>query len=214
MLYRDMRLDVVEYAIGLFLPVSHLAPAAEMNNMSDIIWPEGYWPGFTDNFASNEIVVPHLSAQEVWPYLVDTRFWPTYYSNVSEIRFHEGSGPKLSDGARFGFTTFGFPVDAEIVEFVQPAAGQAARLAWHGWSGEAESRGDAHHAWLFEDLPGGRVRLLTRPVNRSMWGLRARSSARRRSCCSMSPMRISMQRENRSSSPRSPNLKSVVRRSS
>ena len=25
--------------------------------MSDIIWPEGYVPGFTDNYCSNEVIV-------------------------------------------------------------------------------------------------------------------------------------------------------------
>jgi hypothetical protein len=35
-------------------------------------------------------------------------------------------------------------------------------VAWHGWvEGDAESRLDVHHAWLLEDLPGGRVRVLT-----------------------------------------------------
>ncbi|HKP78404.1 MAG TPA: SRPBCC domain-containing protein [Phenylobacterium sp.] len=134
--------------------------------MSDIVWPQDYLPGFTDNFASNEIVVPKLNTADVWPYLVDPRFWPTYYSNVSEISFHEGFGPELSAGARFRFTTFGFQVEAEIVEYVPPAAGQPARLAWHGWSGEAQTRGDAHHAWLIEDLPGGRVRLLTQETQK------------------------------------------------
>jgi hypothetical protein len=35
-------------------------------------------------------------------------------------------------------------------------------VAWHGWvEGDAETRLDVHHAWLIEDLPGGRVRVLT-----------------------------------------------------
>lgn len=130
--------------------------------MTDIIWPEGYLPGFTDNFVSNEIIVPNLSAAEVWPYLNDTRFWPLCYGKVHEIRFRDDSGPQLCDRARFRFTTFGFPVEAEIVEYVLPAAGRPARLAWHGWvEGDADSRADVHHAWLFEDLAGGRVRILT-----------------------------------------------------
>jgi hypothetical protein len=45
---------------------------------------------------------------------------------------------------------------------VPPVAGEAARVAWHGWvEGDADSRLDVHHAWLFEDLPGNRVRILT-----------------------------------------------------
>ena len=40
--------------------------------MSDIIWPERYLPGTTDNYVSNEIIVAGLSAPEVWPYLAKT----------------------------------------------------------------------------------------------------------------------------------------------
>jgi 3-hydroxyisobutyrate dehydrogenase len=130
--------------------------------MSDIIWPEQYLPGTTDNYVSNEIIVASLTAAEVWPLLNNTSAWPTYYSNASEIRFHDGTGPELSQGSRFRFTTFGFPVEAEVTEYEPPAAGKPARVAWHGWvEGAAETRLDVHHAWLFEDLPGGRVRILT-----------------------------------------------------
>lgn len=130
--------------------------------MSDIQWPAQYLPGTTDNFVSNEIILAGLSVGEVWPWLNDTRAWPTYYSNASEIRFHDGTGPYLSKGARFRFTTFGFPVEAEVVEYEPAEKGNPARVAWHGWvEGDATHRLDVHHAWLFEDLPGGRVRLLT-----------------------------------------------------
>ncbi|MEB6381097.1 SRPBCC domain-containing protein [Leclercia adecarboxylata] len=131
-------------------------------NQSAIVWPQDYLPGTTDNFASNEIIVAGLTAQAVWDQLNDTRLWPAYYSNAEDIRFHDGSGPLLSAGARFRFTTFGFPVEAQVTEYVPPVAGQAARIAWHGWvEGDAASRLDVIHAWLFEDLPGNRVRILT-----------------------------------------------------
>ncbi len=135
--------------------------------MSDIIWPDDYLPGMTENFASNEIIVAGLSAADIWLQLNDTRAWPTYYSNASDIRFHDGSGPELSQGARFRFTTFGFPVEAEVTEHEPPAAGKPARVAWHGWvEGDSETRLDVHHAWLFEDLPGGRVRVLTQETQK------------------------------------------------
>ncbi|WP_368528449.1 SRPBCC domain-containing protein [Enterobacter cloacae] len=114
---------------------------------SAIIWPDDYLPGTTDNFASNEIIVAGLSAKAIWAQLNDTTLWPNYYSNAEDIRFHDGSGPELSANARFRFTTFGFPVEAQVTEYVPPVDGEAARIAWH--------------AWLFEDLPGNRVRILT-----------------------------------------------------
>ncbi|WP_162842163.1 SRPBCC domain-containing protein [Kosakonia pseudosacchari] len=129
---------------------------------SAIVWPQDYLPGTTDNFASNEIIVAGLTAHDIWAQLNDTRLWPTYYSNAQDIRFHDESGPLLSAGARFRFTTFGFPVEAQVCEYVPPVAGQAARIAWYGWvEGDENSWLDALHAWLFEDLPGNRVRILT-----------------------------------------------------
>lgn len=38
--------------------------------------------------------------------------------------------------------------------------------AWHGWAGEDDTRLDVHHAWLVEDLPGGRVRILTQETQK------------------------------------------------
>ena len=63
---------------------------------------------------------------------------------------------------RFAFKTFGLSVEAQVVEYIPPVLGQPARVAWHGWAdGDAETRLDAHHAWLLEDLSGGRVRVLS-----------------------------------------------------
>ena len=49
---------------------------------SAIVWPEGYLPGTTDNFASNEIIVSGLTAKQIWAQLDDTTLWPTYYSTA------------------------------------------------------------------------------------------------------------------------------------
>ena len=53
-------------------------------------------------------------------------------------------------------------VEAEVTEYQSPGLGQPGRVAWHGWSGGgADTRLDVHHAWLVENLDGGRVRILT-----------------------------------------------------
>ena len=131
--------------------------------MSEIVWPEGYVPGFTDNFCSNEVIVGGLSVEDIWPLLNEPARWPGYYPNASDVRIQDHEGPGLDLGVRFFFMTFGFPVDACCVEHVPPVKGQPARIAWHGWSGAPKSaqRLDVHHAWLIEDLSGGRLRILT-----------------------------------------------------
>lgn len=129
--------------------------------MNHIHWPQGFVPGFTDNFVSNEIIVAGLSAADIWPLLSRAPLWPGYYANSANIRFYEGMGPELAEGVRFYFETFGFPVEARCTEYVPPRDGEPARIAWHGWAGEGDSRLDVHHAWLMEELSGGRVRILT-----------------------------------------------------
>lgn len=130
--------------------------------MYAIHWPEKYLPGTTDNFVSNEVIVKGLTAATVWQFLNNTSFWCSYYKNVSEIGFAAGQGPELAAGLDFRFKTFVFPVQARVVEWVPPAAGEPGRLAWTGLIAPGQlDELDVLHAWLIEDLPGGRVRVLT-----------------------------------------------------
>lgn len=130
--------------------------------LNEIKWLEGYLPGYTDNFASNEVIVRGITATDVFDNLIDTSIWESYYDNVGDIYFYNNDGPVLKPGTRFRFSTFGFPIEAEIIEWEAPRDGQPGRLAWHGWAeGDADHRLDVVHAWLLEDLPKGRVRILT-----------------------------------------------------
>ncbi|WP_433763949.1 hypothetical protein [Flavobacterium ginsenosidimutans] len=127
-----------------------------------IIWPEEYLPGTTDNYCSNEVIVKGLTTLDIWPLLNDPFQWPNYYANSSDIEFENNGQTEFSGNTRFRFKTFGFPIEAEITEHVPPSAGEPARIAWHGWAeGDADTRLDVIHAWLIEDLSGGRVRILT-----------------------------------------------------
>ncbi|MDH2431729.1 SRPBCC domain-containing protein [Pokkaliibacter sp. MBI-7] len=136
--------------------------------MNAIIWPEGYVPGYTENYVSNEVIVAGLSAADIWPLLATPSEWPGYYTNSANVRFYDEQGPVLTCDDRFYFETFGFPVEARCNEFVAPTADQPGRVAWHGWAGEegSESRLDVHHAWLVENLEGGRVRILTQETQK------------------------------------------------
>lgn len=129
--------------------------------MNAIEWPEGYLPGYTDNFVSNEVILAGLTAAEIWPLLTEPTRWPSYYANSSNVRFDNGDCLVLSLGRRFSFDTFGFTINAEVVEYVAPDRGDPGRVSWHGWGGEGGGRLDVHHAWLVEDLDGDRVRILT-----------------------------------------------------
>ena len=129
--------------------------------LNEIYWPEEYLPGTTDNFVSNEVIVKDLKAEDVWTYLTHATVWEKYYSNSSDARYKEEGKTELYPNAPFFFKTFGFPIDAEVVEFEAPKDG-IARIAWHGWAeGDADHRLDVIHAWLLEELPGNRLRILT-----------------------------------------------------
>ena len=55
--------------------------------LHEINWPHGYLPGYTDNFASNEVIVRNLTAKEVFDTLIDASLWESYYKNSSDVEF-------------------------------------------------------------------------------------------------------------------------------
>lgn len=127
-----------------------------------IIWPEKYTPGETDNYCSNEIIVKGLAITDVWPPLVDTSVWLQYYHTKAHIVVERGYTSKLFAGANFMFDTFGFYIKAKIEEYLPPLGKEdVARLAWSGVFGEGDEYCEVYHAWLLQNLPGNRVRILT-----------------------------------------------------
>ena len=65
----------------------------EKITMSEIIWPQGFVPGFTDNYCSNELIVAGLSTADIWPLLNTPSLWSRYYANSANIQFQDGLGP-------------------------------------------------------------------------------------------------------------------------
>lgn len=147
-----------------------------------ILWPEGYTPGFTENFASNEIIAAGLSAADVWPLLVTPSLWPSYYANSANVRFHGGKGPVLADGDRFYFETFGFPVEGSATSTWHLRMGNPA--AWPGTAGPA--RKAQIRAWMC--ITPGWSRTWTAGACASSRRKRRRAS-RPRSCTTPNPTR-------------------------
>ncbi|KAE9987987.1 hypothetical protein EG328_000931 [Venturia inaequalis] len=131
---------------------------------SAIIWPEEFLPGTTDNFVTNEVIVKGLKASQIWALLSDCSKWESYYNNISDIT-PPASGPTLKKGDVFKFSTFGFPIlTCPVQESVQPSTSpHPGRLAWSATldTGTPDEKVSVYHAWLVEDLEGGRVRVLT-----------------------------------------------------
>lgn len=148
---------------SIFAGLLSFAHCSQMTStLSQIVWPKGFEPGLTDNFASNEVIVAGLDAAAVWRCLNNTDEWPGYYSNASDIRFPNDDGPELSQDVYFRFSTFGFAVEAKVIEWQPPTDGKPGRVSWHGWvEGDQDHRLDVIHAWIIEDLSHNRVRILT-----------------------------------------------------
>lgn len=126
-----------------------------------INFPKKYTPGFTDNFASNELIVENLDFDKVVYFLSDTSTWENYYKNSSDINLKNQNSSILNKDTRFSFKTFGFAIEAQIEEFLIDDT--TARIAWHGWNETSEEKEklDVYHAWLIEKLDQNRVRILT-----------------------------------------------------
>ena len=136
--------------------------STDTSKQSAIVWPLHFQPGTTDNFTSNEVIAKDISASQVWTQLDDISKWQSYYPNCSDIT-SPSSGPWLKKGDTFHFSTFGFPVlECQVKESVPPSSGQAGRLAWSAALEVGEDEAvEVYHAWLVEDLPNERVRILT-----------------------------------------------------
>ncbi|AJA80515.1 SRPBCC domain-containing protein [Levilactobacillus brevis] len=131
--------------------------------MKTINWPSMFLPGTTDNFVSNEKIVTGVTVEQLWEKLVDSSQWESYYDNADHIELLDHAGSRLAFGDRFNFHTFGFPINAQVMELVAPTDG-VARISWHGWQKDAADANndlDVYHAFLIEALAGKRVRVLT-----------------------------------------------------
>ncbi|GAB7329368.1 hypothetical protein MBLNU13_g01155t1 [Cladosporium sp. NU13] len=141
---------------------SSVSAFSDNTKQSAIIWPLHFQPGTTDNFTSNEVIAQGITATQIWAQLDDISKWQTYYLNCSDIT-PPSSGPWLNKGDSFHFSTFGFPIlECHVKESVPPGSGQAGRIAWSAaLEGGEDEAVEVYHAWLIEDLPNGRVRILT-----------------------------------------------------
>ncbi|KAF3044060.1 hypothetical protein E8E12_008541 [Didymella heteroderae] len=129
-----------------------------MTSLPTIVFPNDYGPGTTDNFVSNEIIAKGVSAQQIWAQLADISQWTSYYKNCANITVPD-QGPQLDKGRVFKFSTFGFPpLTCTVRESVEPQGKKEGRLAWESKTLEGLA---IYHAWLMQDLEGGRVRVLT-----------------------------------------------------
>lgn len=120
-----------------------------------IVWPLKYQPGTTDNFISNEVIVKDVTAAQIWDVLSDLTI-----HNKSSHGFVSSSKP--SPGPIKKDDVFFMRSEESTTQYVVKECVAPERLAWctsECWLQENEE--DLYHAWLIENLAGGRVRILS-----------------------------------------------------
>jgi hypothetical protein len=109
-----------------------------------IRWPAKYDPSRCPAHVVNSLDIA-ASPAIVWEHLITAADWPTWYSEVSNVRIKDGSH-KLSQGMDFTWKASGKTIASTIKEFVPHQ-----RLAWDG-----KATGlDSYHAWLITPTPSG-----------------------------------------------------------
>ncbi len=98
-------------------------------------WPEDMTPQHAPVYALNEIVIPAEPAR-IWPWLVQAKRWPEWYSNCAWLRM---DADELAPGVEFTWRTFGVVVQSKVLVFEPNVAiewdakGPAGLRAYHGW---------------------------------------------------------------------------------
>lgn len=116
-------------------------------------WPDPYDPSTSQVYAYNEIRT-HLSAEQLWPVLIDAAVWPSWYRNARNVSIH-GGGQRLVGASSFTWTTFGLRVASLVREFTPYS-----RLAWEG----AARGSSGYHRWDLQPTSDGGTLIVTEEV--------------------------------------------------
>ena len=108
-------------------------------------FPSEFAPSLCPVHSYNEILTP-VAAERLWRCLIRAGSWETWYPHCKRLKFESGSGPDLTLGTRFSWTTMGVRVTTVVEEFEPPY-----RLAWRGIG--AGSNG--YHGWVIEPRAEG-----------------------------------------------------------
>lgn len=152
-------------------------------SLAAVIWPARFVPGTTDHFVSNEMIVSGLTAFQAWRFLVTPSLWRLYHlpgrtGQDVTVTLRKGLGAQLRYGARFSFFKPGLKLGStsddlsgvtsanEVVEYAPPSVEDPARVGRIAWGCSVGEKLETHHAWVLQNLEGGRLRLLTQEVQR------------------------------------------------
>ncbi|TYC51082.1 SRPBCC domain-containing protein [Weissella muntiaci] len=131
--------------------------------LHEINWPSKYLPGTTDNFVSNEIIVSGTSVKEVWNNLVDTSKWGNYFNGVNNITVGNQGSTSFTHGVNFHFEKFGFPIDGQIMELIEPIDNKFAQIAWHGWQEvDGKISLEGYQVFTIDSYTDSLVRIITK----------------------------------------------------
>jgi hypothetical protein len=122
---------------------------------SEVRWPGAAHPEQATIHVCNE-AYSNATPEMIWAWLIRAREWPSWYANSQDVIFEGGTGPELSMGSKFRWTTFGVRVASHVEEFEPPN-----RVAWSGTAPGSTG----YHAWVIERRDQ-RTRIVTEETQR------------------------------------------------
>ena len=129
-----------------------------------IIWPPAYDPSLADGIVSNELIVKHMTPEELWPYLINISDWDRFSKDVTDTQFIDPSveDPHLFAKAEFEYSEAGLNLAAHVLECVKPKADRPGRISWEGnIKGKDGAEFSFCQAWLLAMAPDHGTRILT-----------------------------------------------------
>lgn len=125
-----------------------------------INWPKEFLPGFTDNYASNEVYTKTNTPEELWQFLEDGGMWTKYSDAITDFKPIEQESYKLKLGTKFSCKKYGTSLKCEVIELQKPFGQVEGRISWKMTADDPKTF-ECVQGWLLERYMDGRTRILT-----------------------------------------------------
>ena len=111
---------------------------------SDLRWPAGFSPEFSDVWARSEQVI-NTAPAVVFSYLATARRWEQSFSGIRNVRVPAPGRGYLEPDGELEFEIDGLRLCAQVSEYVA-----SSRLAWSGQGIDIST----YHGWVLSGDPG------------------------------------------------------------
>lgn len=99
-----------------------------------VIWPKHYDPTKADINVKSEIKAPGVTAEELWPYLINMADMSKLNKEIVDVEPSDSNvnDPHLKAKERFRITTSEYTADLHVLECIAPKGDRPGRISWEG----------------------------------------------------------------------------------